>query len=94
VPQADIAGALERRIAALQATYPGVGLERQGAEWEVVIPDRHRVGHEANFAQLARRFLGYVARPDSLPAWENPAMLTKYCVTTEAVALAARGAPR
>jgi predicted dehydrogenase len=94
VPQADIAGALERRIAALQAAYPGVGLERQGAEWEVVIPDRHRVGHEANFAQLARRFLGYVARPDSLPAWENLAMLTKYGVTTEAVALAARGAAR
>ena len=94
VPEADIGAALERRIAALQATYPGVGLERRGAEWEVVIPDRHRVGHEANFAQLAQRFLGYVARPDSLPAWEIPAMLAKYFVTTEAVALADRAAAR
>jgi len=94
VPEADIGAALERRIAALQAAHPGVGLARHGAAWEVVIPDRHRVGHEANFAQLARRFLGYAERPDSLPAWETPAMLAKYFVTTEAVALADRAGPR
>jgi predicted dehydrogenase len=94
VPEADIGAALERRIAALQADYPGVGLERRGAEWSVTIPDRYRVGHEANFLELGQRFLGYVARPDSMPAWETPTMLTKYFVTTEAVALADQTAAR
>ncbi len=94
VPEADIGAALERRIAALQQDYPGVGLERLGSAWRVAIPARYRVGHEANFLELGRRFLGYVARPASVPAWEQPAMLTKYFVTTEAVALTDRAAGR
>ena len=35
VPEADIASALERRIAALQAELPGIGLDRRDGEWRV-----------------------------------------------------------
>jgi predicted dehydrogenase len=87
LPAADIAGALERRIAALQERYPGVALEPLQTGWRVTVPDRYRVGHEANFLELGQRFLQYVARPASVPAGETPNMLTKYFVTTEAVAL-------
>ncbi len=90
VPLAEIGTALERRIAALRAPYPGIALERREREWRVAIPDALRVGHDANFAALTRRFLAYVNEPRSLPAWERPNLLAKYYVCTAAEA-AGRG---
>jgi predicted dehydrogenase len=66
----------------------------QGTDWgreeeaRVTIPDRYRVGHEAHFGEVTRQFLKYLARPDSLPAWEKSGMLSKYHVTTQGVRLA------
>ncbi|MBI3513834.1 MAG: oxidoreductase [Proteobacteria bacterium] len=91
IPVADVGAALERRIAALQTSYPGVALERRDAEWRVTIPDRYRAGHDAHFIAFMRQFLGYVAQPASQPAWEPSTMLAKYAVTTGAVARADRG---
>src|SRR5713101_7851902 len=87
MPPGETAGALERRIAASQADYPGIAAERRGGEWRVVIPDALRVGHEANFARFTRRFLAYVGDPPSLPMRETSNLLAKYYVSTEAVAL-------
>jgi hypothetical protein len=53
----------------------------------VTIPDKYRIGHEARFAEVTNDFLGYLANPASLPAWEKPNMLAKYFVTTAGVAL-------
>ena len=86
VPEADIAGALERRIAALQAEHPGIGLERRGAAWHIHVPDALRIGHDAHFAALARDFLQHVEQGRPLDAWEEPAMLAKYFVSTAATA--------
>ena len=87
VPEAEIAAALERRIAALQAELPGIGIERRDGEWGVVVPDGLRRGHEAHFAAFTRQFLAYVADPGTLPARFRPNLLAKYHVTTESVAL-------
>lgn len=87
VPLADIGAALERRIAALEDAYPGIGLERLSREWRVTIPDRLRLGHDAHFIQLTRQFLDYVEHPRSRPEWERPNMLIKYYVCTEGVAM-------
>jgi hypothetical protein len=87
MPPGEIGDALERRIGACQAGYPGVAAEPRGREWRVVIPDALRVGHEANFAQFTRRFLAYVGDPSSRPMRETANLLTKYSVCTEAVAL-------
>ena len=90
VPQADIAGALERRVAALQAELPGIGIDRRGGEWQVTVPDALRRGHEAHFAAFTRRFLAYVENPQSVPKRFRPNLLAKYFVTTEGVALSHR----
>ena len=74
-------------MAELQTTYPGVGLARSGREWRVTVPDALRVGHDARFAQLTRRFLDHVEHRRSLPAWEKPNALAKYYVCTEGVAM-------
>jgi len=87
VPVADVAAALERCIAALQTAYPGVGLAKLGREWRVTVSDQLRIGHEAHFAQLTRRFLDHVEHQRPLPAWEKPSTLAKYYVCTEGVAM-------
>jgi len=79
--------ALEARVAVLAKARPGLAVEAEGARLRVVVPDVYRVGHEAHFAQVTERFLGYMKDPSSLPKWEKANMLAKYYVTTKAVEL-------
>jgi predicted dehydrogenase len=84
----EIAAALTNKLAALQKKFPGLAMRPHADGFRLVIPDALRIGHEAHFALLARRFLDYVRDPKSLPAWEKPNMIAKYFVTTEGVKLA------
>ncbi len=84
----EVGEALRAKVAALQRNYPGVDLRESGEGFQIVIPGKLRVGHEAHFALLTRRFLDYVRDPKSLPAWEKSNMLAKYFITTEGVKLA------
>jgi len=79
--------ALAARLKRIRGDYPGLAVEDQGSRFRIVIPPALRVSHEDHFALLVDRFLGYVRRPESLPAWEKPNMLAKYYVTTQGVAL-------
>ncbi|MBM4068406.1 MAG: oxidoreductase [Planctomycetes bacterium] len=90
---ADLRGALEKRIASWQAVHPGVTLATSKTGFHVVVPDRLRIGHEAHFAAVVRRFLRYVKKREPLPAWENPNMLAKYHVTTRGVEQASTSQP-
>jgi predicted dehydrogenase len=85
-----VRSALASRVAALAQARPGLGLLDEGTRLRVVVPDRYRVGHEAHFAEVTERFLGYLKDPTSLPGWEEANMLAKYRVTTEAVELSRR----
>lgn len=69
--------------------YPGVELKKNATGWEVIIPDKYKVGHEDHFAQVAKAYFQYL-RDGKLPAWEVPNMIAKYYTTTKAreVALA------
>ena len=86
--EAEVEAALKRKLTALQNTCPGVAVRADAGRFHVTIPDALRVGHEAHFALLTRRFLEYVRDPRSLPVWEKPNMLAKYFVTTRGVELA------
>ncbi len=79
-----------RRVDQLQARWPGLAIEQNGTEARLVAfhRDKFRVGHEAHFAQVARRFFDYAKDPKSLPAWERSYMLAKYYVSTRGVELA------
>ena len=90
--KAQVLAATRARIAALQGTYPGVGVEERGAEIHIIVPAALRVSHEAHFAQVATNFLGYIRDRRTLPAWERPNMLAKYYVTTKGTELS-RQAP-
>ena len=69
--------ALDKAAAEISARYPGVVLKDLGGRYEVVIPDQYKKGHEAHFAQVAERFLGFL-KDGGVPAWEVPNTLTKY----------------
>jgi predicted dehydrogenase len=77
-----VRAALEKRIAQLAARFSGLSVADSGADLHVVVPDRYRTTHEAHFAEVTSRFLGYLKDPRSLPRWEKANMLAKYAVTT------------
>jgi len=81
--QADVFNALQRKVAALQAEYPGIAVQESSPEARLVIPERFRVGHEAHFAQVTNKFSGYLKAPQTMPAWEKPNMLVKYFISTK-----------
>ena len=73
-----VEAALRRRVAALAGERPGLAVEAAAGGFRVVVPDTYRVGHEAHFAEVTRRFLDYLKDPASLPRWERANMLAKY----------------
>jgi len=63
--------------------YPGVTARMvDELTWRVDIPDSYKVGHEAHFGQVAKKYLDYLSQ-GKLPEWEIPNMIVKYYTTTE-----------
>ena len=63
--------------------YPGVTARIvDELTWRVDIPDSYKVGHEAHFGQVAKKYLDYLSQ-GKLPEWEIPNMIVKYYTTTE-----------
>jgi predicted dehydrogenase len=85
---AEVRAALAAKLDELQPAFSGVGFEDRGHELLLTIPDHHRVGHEAHFAEVTRQFFAYLDHPAAMPAWETPNMLAKYYVCTRGVELA------
>jgi predicted dehydrogenase len=75
---------LRKSINDLQAKYPGLDLQKSGNSWQVVIPEKLKVGHEDHFAQVTRKYIEYLLK-GGLPKWEVPNMLAKYYTTTTAL---------
>ena len=77
--------AIDRKLQALHADLPGIGVTDLGTHFRIAIPAQYRVGHEAHFAQVTKQFLRYLRGQDPIPAWEKPNMMAKYFVTTRGV---------
>jgi predicted dehydrogenase len=74
-------GKVENAFEKLEKKYPGIKLAPNEKGWEVIIPDSYREGHEAHFARVTEKYLGYL-KAGKLPAWEVPNMIAKYYTTT------------
>ena len=80
----DLAASMEK----VSAKYPGVALNKiSDSVWQIEIPAKYRVGHEAHFGQVTEHFLQYL-KDGKLPEWEVPNMLAKYYTTTSALDMA------
>lgn len=83
----DYAAALKQSMEKITKTYPGLELKAYKGGWEVVIPEKYKVGHEAHFAEVAKKYLGFL-KEGKLPEWEKAALLSKYYTTTKALEFA------
>ena len=75
--------ALQSAIDDISNDYSGLTLTSTDDGWRVNIPDEHRVGHEAHFAQVTEQYLQYLV-DGKIPEWERKNMITKYYLTTQA----------
>jgi len=79
----DFKKSVEDAISQLTKKYPGVEVQKvEGLIWQLQIPDKYKVGHEAHFGQVTEKYLGYL-KSGNLPEWEIPNMIVKYYTTTE-----------
>ena len=74
---------VRQSFAVVERKYPGITLIPDDKGWTVGIPSSYHNGHEAHFAQVTEKYLGFL-KTGKMPAWEVPNMLAKYHVTTEA----------
>lgn len=81
---ADYEAQLTEAVKAAQGKYPGIELKKIAKGWEIVVPEKYDTGHEAHFAQVAQKYMGFL-KDGKLPEWEVPNMITKYYITTEAL---------
>lgn len=68
----------------VQQKYPDLSLKQAAKGWEVVIPDKYKINHESQFAEVVKKYLEYL-NTGKMPEWEVPNMLAKYYTTTQAL---------
>lgn len=78
---------LQEAVADLQSDYPGIDYKETADGWQLDIPDKFYLGHEAHFGKVAEDYFNYLVE-GKLPDWEVPNMITKYYITTQARELA------
>ena len=65
----------------------GVKLAKQNGTRHSIVPGKYRIGHEAHFGQVTKRYLQYLV-DGKLPDWEEPNMIAKYYTNTTALKMA------
>jgi len=83
---------LELRLATavkeISKKYDGIGINKISDHcYEIIIPKKYHVGHEAHFGEVMQKYLQYLIN-GKLPVWEVPNMIAKYYTTTKALEFA------
>lgn len=79
---------LLKRAATMCSTKAGCSVIDLGNRIHVQIPASARTGHESHFASVLGEFVEDFRDRSRIKSWEQPNMLAKYFVTTEAVRVA------
>jgi predicted dehydrogenase len=87
IKEPSVEQVLKQVVESLQSSYSGLDLLEDKDRWQIKIPDKYRVGHEAHFAQVMEKYLGFLSNND-MPDWEIPNMIAKYFTTTSALKMA------
>ncbi|MFC2097144.1 putative oxidoreductase C-terminal domain-containing protein [Bacteroidota bacterium] len=77
---------LEKAMQKINEKYPGVKLVKNDNSLYLDIPEKYKIGHEAHFAEVTKKYLQYLI-DGKLPEWEVPNMVAKYYTTTQAFEL-------
>lgn len=90
VSHTALGASLDKALADWEPRYPGLTTSPAGEGWQVHIPDVYRIGHEAHFGKVMEGYLDCLER-GALPEWEIPNLLTKYHMTSTALAMSKAG---
>jgi hypothetical protein len=80
---------LQLAVDKINNQFPGISIQKNDFGWQLVVPEKYNVGHEAHFAQVMDKYLGFL-KQKNMPSWEVPNMLSKYFITTRAKELASK----
>ncbi len=86
------AAVLAEEFKKVSTKYPGVEIYKTASGWRLKLPERLVEGHEAHFARVTEKFLGFL-NGNNMPAWEVPNMLAKYYTTTKALEISLKYKP-
>ena len=86
VSRAELEMNLKAALARLSGRYTGLSLEEADGRFHVLIPKASRAGDDLQV--IFKQFAGFVHDYRTFPPFENANLLTKYYVTTKAVAMA------
>jgi len=89
IPEPEFRTSVLARLKAIRTN----GIEQSGEAFHVALTSAEREQDQNDFARLADCFLGYVRNPKTLPSWEIPNMIAKYCITTRSIQLAREAHP-
>jgi predicted dehydrogenase len=78
---------IKEAILKLQKKYSGIEVKETKNGFLVVIPEKLKDTHEAHFASVTEKFLGYL-KNKNIPVWEVPNMIAKYYTTTKGLTIA------
>ncbi len=81
--KAALEKALAEALVDFNRSYPGVTFKAAEEGWELVVPRKYEIGHEAHFSQVMNMYLGWM-RKGNQPAGYLPNMLVKYYTLAEA----------
>jgi predicted dehydrogenase len=88
VTEADFQQNLKFLLLRLRGIYPEVTLSTENNGIEIIVPEKYKTGHEANFSAVVTKFIHYLDKSQGIPAWEIPNMIAKYYITTTALKMA------
>ena len=75
---------VEKGLDSIHKEYPGINIKKSKEGWEVMIPDKYKIGHEQHFALVIKKYIQYLQEGE-MPEWEVSTMLSKYYTTTGAL---------
>lgn len=87
----DYPAVLDNVVMQLSKDFPGISLKKVDKGWEVVVPEALKEGHEAHFARVMEKYLGYLTADSGegqMPDWELSNMLAKYYTIIQAQKIA------
>jgi len=76
--------AVKRGLNTVLKKYPDISLKKSNKGWEIVIPEKYKIGHEQHFALVIKKYIQYL-KEGKMPEWEISGMLAKYYTTTQAL---------
>ncbi len=84
--KSEMEAALQSALEKIREKHPDITIKSSSKGWEIEIPEKFKVGHEAHFAEVTKKYLEYLAA-GKMPDWELKNMITKYYITMQAYAL-------